>query len=117
MQPRRVVLLDHEPPLLRWRYPDVAGRLVGLFEIAFLSIGGKALEHDRSCDCRATVIRNENPRQPFKFQITTGRHAPPRLSCPGSAAHHSANSPCCAAHGTRYRHDFAISRRDFAGVM
>src|SRR5256885_16184572 len=41
MQPRRVVLLDHEPPLFRWRYPDVAGRLVGLFEISFLSICGK----------------------------------------------------------------------------
>ncbi len=36
---------------------------------------------------------------------------------PGSAAHHSANAPCCAAHGTRYRHEFAISRRDFARVM
>src|SRR5438094_6700280 len=27
----------------------------------------------------------------------------PRLLGPGSAAHHSANAPCCAAHGTRYR--------------
>jgi len=40
----------------------------------------------------------------------------PRLLGPGSAAHHSANAPCCAAHGTRYRHDFAFSRRDFARV-
>ena len=44
-------------------------------------------------------------------------HGSPRLLGPGSAAHHSANAPCCAAHGTRYRHDFAFSRRDFARVM
>src|SRR5437588_5662802 len=41
----------------------------------------------------------------------------PKILGPGSAAHHSANAPCCAAHGTRYRHDFAFSRRDFARVM
>src|SRR5438046_4191233 len=38
-------------------------------------------------------------------------HASPRLLGPGSAAHHCANAPCCAAHGTRFRHDFAFSRR------
>src|SRR5882724_7155530 len=63
MQPRCVMLLDHEPPLSRRRHLDVAGWLSGLLEIAFLSIGGKAVErHDRSCDSRATVFRNENPR-------------------------------------------------------
>src|SRR5439155_1131128 len=30
-------------------------------------------------------------------------HAGPRLLGPGSAAHHSANASCCAAHGTRYQ--------------
>src|SRR2546430_16161879 len=35
--------------------------------------------------------------------ITPAQTRQHRLLGPGSAAHHSANAPCCAAHGTRHR--------------
>ena len=49
MQPRRSVLLDHEPPPLRRRYLDLAARLRGFFKIPLFSIGGEVSRgHDQS---------------------------------------------------------------------
>ena len=44
MQPGRVVLLDHEPPLFGGRDLDVAGGLRGLAEIALLPVRAQALQ-------------------------------------------------------------------------
>ena len=43
VQPRRVMLLDHEAPPLRRRHLRLAAGLGGLFEIPLLSIGGEVL--------------------------------------------------------------------------
>ncbi|MGY4356834.1 hypothetical protein ACVW0J_003327 [Bradyrhizobium sp. i1.7.7] len=48
VQSRRIVLLDHEAPLRRWRHRGLARRLRCLLEIAFLSVGGEFSQHDRS---------------------------------------------------------------------
>jgi hypothetical protein len=47
MQPARIMLLDHEPPLLRGRNRCVATGFGGLLEIPLLSIGGQVSQgHD-----------------------------------------------------------------------
>ncbi len=44
MQPGRSVLLDHEPPAPGRRYPGLAARLRGFFEIPLFSVGGEVFE-------------------------------------------------------------------------
>src|ERR1700692_741812 len=44
MQPCRIVLLDHEAPLLGQLHGHVATRLLRLFEVPLLPVGGKVFQ-------------------------------------------------------------------------
>ena len=49
MQARRIMLLDHETPLLRRLDRRIAARLGGLFEIPLLPVGGEVSQgHDKN---------------------------------------------------------------------
>jgi hypothetical protein len=75
VQPRGVMLLDHEAPLLRWHHRRLARRLRRLLEITFLSILGELLQHDWSRILFGMKAyhgphptRNQNPAGRLGFQ-------------------------------------------------
>jgi hypothetical protein len=63
MQARRVMLLDHEAPLLRRLHGRVAAGLRGLFEIPLFSVGGEVSQgHDKTrTNENAAAYDNEGP--------------------------------------------------------
>ena len=86
MQARRIMLLDHETPLLRRLDRHIAARLRGLFEIPLLAVGGEVSQgHDKTHtnekrrQLETTGTRNRNLRRPLKFQKFPDAHRARRL--------------------------------------
>jgi hypothetical protein len=63
MQPGRVVLLDHEPPLFRGRNRRITAGLGGLFEITLFPVGGEISQgHDQTRTiCIGGLARRATP--------------------------------------------------------
>jgi len=64
VQASRIVFLNHESPLLRGRHLDVAGWLIGLFEIPFFPVCAQISQrHGQASHPSSALLRDSNRNQ------------------------------------------------------